>query len=184
MSAGEPGNVDCEMRGLCSPGESRRRSVRRRVAAGGLAGFSNNLSVSRLADWQVCTKVPRASPDVRVARHFIDTMKSEMGATPKNSPGNKSGSTIRFTVTGLIAFCSSLVGTSILVTHYMEGGHQTTSENRPASSGAVVQSSSAKTEAAWGDLMTLDVDIQQPEEYVSFDTTTVHFACESLPSVK
>ncbi len=97
------------------------------------------------------------------------------GLASSPSGDRKSGSTIHFTVTGLIALCASLVGTSVAVTRFMETRHQGGKTETAAKS--EVQAAPAKpatADAPWGDLITLDVEIQQPEEYVSFDTTKNH----------
>jgi hypothetical protein len=99
-------------------------------------------------------------------------MNTDTGMPPSHSGGRKSGSTIRFTLTGLILFCASLVATSILATHYMEGRNQGTVAKGPDIAAAGVPKTSAATDSPWGDLLTMDVDIQQPAEYVSFDTTS------------
>lgn len=99
-------------------------------------------------------------------------MNNATGLAPTPAGDRKSGSTIHFTVTGLIALCASLVGTSVAVTRFMEGryaGAKPDSADKTGVHAAAVKSSS--TNAPWGDLVTLDVEIQQPEEYVSFDTT-------------
>jgi len=89
------------------------------------------------------------------------------------SPGTRTG--MRLSQTGLIVLCVSLIVTSSLLTHYI-GRRQTsptgnaagaTSETIPAPSGAI---------PPWGELVTLDIDLEQPEEYVSFEATNDRIA--------
>ena len=99
-------------------------------------------------------------------------MNPETGQTAMQPDSSRQcGSSIRFSVAGLIALCSSLVVTSILATHFLAERHD--SGTKPALSAArnSVPITPASEENAWGDLTTLDVEIQQPEEYVSFDAT-------------
>jgi len=101
-------------------------------------------------------------------------MKTEMGMKSSASGRRKSGSTIHFTVSGLIALCASLVATSTAVTHYLENKRSHTVETVRKEEGETSQAPAKGTDAPWGNLITLDVEIQQPEEYVSFDTTRNH----------
>lgn len=99
-------------------------------------------------------------------------MNSQTGLAPKVVESPSRGSTIRFTVAGLIGLCASLVATSVGVTHFLE--NRTVSPPSavvPTDSAAVTESTTTSPDAPWGRLMTMDVDIQQPEEYVAFDTT-------------
>jgi hypothetical protein len=99
-------------------------------------------------------------------------MNSETGLSPTHSRGRASGSTIHFTVTGLIALCASLVGTSIFATRQLDSRRGIAAEQERSTTAEINRHSAVPAAAPWGDLVTLDVEIQQPEEYVSFDTTT------------
>lgn len=92
---------------------------------------------------------------------------------------------------GLIGLCASLVATSVGVTHFLENRNAAArSATAPAAAPAVaVESTTKSAPAPWGTLVTMDVDIQQPEEYVSFDTTAESgsawvFPGQSLGQVK
>lgn len=81
---------------------------------------------------------------------------------------------VRFTQTGLIALCVSLIVASSLLTHFL-GRHQPSSSasanNHPADTPAPTGEL-----PPWGELVTLEIDLEQPEEYVSFEATTDRIA--------
>lgn len=113
----------------------------------------------------------------------------DAGFSTANTGSLKSGSTIRLTATGLIALCSSLVATSVGITHLMDGKRANPRETAQAPAAEAATSEVKKSGNPWGDLATLDVEIQQPEEYVSFDTTadqasTWVFTGQSIGQVK
>jgi hypothetical protein len=99
-------------------------------------------------------------------------MNSQTGLAPKVVESPSRGSTIRFTVAGLIGLCASLVATSVGVTHFLENRTVAPpSPVVPTAASTVTESPTTSPDAPWGRLVTMDVDIQQPEEYVAFDTT-------------
>ena len=75
----------------------------------------------------------------------------------------------RLTQTGLIALCVSLIVASSLLTHFL-GSHNASTSTDAA--GAVSDPPPPGELPPWGELITLDIDLEQPEEYVSFETTT------------
>jgi hypothetical protein len=83
------------------------------------------------------------------------------------------GSTIRLTLFGLIVLCVSLVAATSWVNHRLDGhrsGQGAASQaNNDAAGASIGQSGTAG--APWGDLVTIDIDIEQPMEYVSFEET-------------
>ncbi|MEI7910750.1 MAG: hypothetical protein WCK77_14025 [Verrucomicrobiota bacterium] len=94
--------------------------------------------------------------------------------SPTSSSSNKS--TIRLTLVGLIALSVCLVVASAFLTHLLE--HHTapvTTAATPTSTG-IPASETAPPPAGqippWGELLTLDVELEQPEEYVAFEATT------------
>lgn len=100
-------------------------------------------------------------------------MNTRSGSAPAGvETQGRGGSTIRLTLGGLIALCVSLVATSVGVTHFISAkgaGARSGTATTPAESST--QPDVKRTDNSWGNLVTLDVEIQQPEEYVSFDTT-------------
>jgi hypothetical protein len=87
--------------------------------------------------------------------------------------------TIRFTVFGLIALCISLIVTSTLITlgvgrHLLgQAAIQDPVSNPPTLRAGASQSPSPPIEVPpWGELLTLDIELEQPAEYVSFEQTT------------
>lgn len=93
------------------------------------------------------------------------------GTIHSHAGGHKHGSTIRFTVAGLIALCVSLITASLAASRFLDHRADRTGGKSAETPGPADAAPAAETDAPWGDLITLDVDIQQPEEYVSFDTT-------------
>lgn len=83
--------------------------------------------------------------------------------------GNPSG--IRFTQSGLIALCVSLVAVSSLLTHFL-GRQPAGSPSVPSTAAPQPPPIPAGEVPPWGELITLDIDLEQPEEYVSFEATT------------
>jgi hypothetical protein len=77
----------------------------------------------------------------------------------------------RLTQTGLIALCVSLIVASSLLTHFLGQRSATVSAitTRPTSE---IPPTPAGELPPWGELVTLDIDLEQPEEYVSFEATT------------
>ncbi len=91
--------------------------------------------------------------------------------TPDSPPAIKS--TIRLTLAGLIALCVCLVATSTLLTHYLEQQRAPTSvPPLPVGKPTLEPPRPAGPIPPWGELVTLDIDLEQPEEYVSFEATT------------
>jgi len=94
------------------------------------------------------------------------------------------GSTIRLSLAGLIILCVSLIATSSLITHMMGFHLNRGGENKqPATQGVPKAPDTTNHDAPgpWGDLLTLDVDIEQPLEYVSFEATTSRVATWTFP---
>lgn len=81
---------------------------------------------------------------------------------------------IRLSQAGLIALCTSLVVSSSLLTHFL--GRPPKGSNAPTSPAVATSPQPAESIPAWGELMTLDIDLEQPEEYVSFEATTNRIA--------
>ena len=108
---------------------------------------------------------------------------------PKHDPRaatapHHGGSTIRLSLTGLIILCVSMIATSSLITHLM--GFHLTGEKAGDPPAAQVASKAGETEShgtvgPWGELVTLDVDIEQPLEYVSFEATTNRVTTWTFP---
>lgn len=100
-------------------------------------------------------------------------MNTQSGLAPAVVEHQGKGSTIRFTLGGLIGLCVSLVATSVGVTHFLHDKSAAPNAEASVSTAAEVPPASAESnDAPWGDLVTMEVEIQQPEEYVSFDTTS------------
>lgn len=100
-------------------------------------------------------------------------MNTQTGLAPAVVETPARGSTIRFTIGGLIGLCASLVATSVGVTHFLENRNAASQAAGLSAALPVGAETVSKTadDAPWGRLVTMEVDIQQPEEYVSFDTT-------------
>lgn len=86
-----------------------------------------------------------------------------------------SSSRIRLTLKGLISLCVSLVVSSSLLTHFL-GNRTDTVPAKTAASSPEIAPPPAGELPPWGDLVTLDIDLEQPEEYVSFEVTTDRIA--------
>lgn len=113
-------------------------------------------------------------PRSRRHRCLIRPMNSENIREPQ-------GSSIRLSLIGLISLCVSLVVSSALVTHFL--GRNSISPNTlptlsvlpaPDSASGEIQTpaQSLKDLPPWGELLTLDIELEQPEEYVSFEATS------------
>jgi len=92
--------------------------------------------------------------------------------SPISSTSNKS--TIRLTLVGLIALSVCLVVASAYLTHLLEH-HGQPAVLAPTAASDLTSHASAPPAGEippWGELVTLDVELEQPEEYVSFETTT------------
>ena len=71
-----------------------------------------------------------------------------------------------------MGLCASLVATSVGVTHFLENRNGKSNAAEPSAAVAAPAGATSKSaDSPWGTLVTMDVDIQQPEEYVAFDTT-------------
>lgn len=84
--------------------------------------------------------------------------------------------TVRLTFAGLVILCSSLVVVTAVVTHRLQAGLPPGSG--PPSAGSTPPSTREilpppGPSQPWGDLAMLDIEIEQPEEYVSLESTTV-----------
>lgn len=77
---------------------------------------------------------------------------------------------IRLTQGGLILLCTSLIVASSLLTHFL--GRSRNGGIASASPSTEAPAPAAKDVPPWGELMTLDIELEQPEEYVSFEATT------------
>ena len=92
-----------------------------------------------------------------------------------SSPSSTSTkSTVRLSQTGLIGLCIGLVFASVFLTHWLE--HHANSATVTAATVGHPNPETATIPATqmppWGELVTLDVELEQPEEYVSFESTT------------
>src|SRR5712671_2215843 len=93
-------------------------------------------------------------------------------------PLNAGSVTIQLNLVGVIVFSVALVLASALVTYGLvkhnssaeKNSAARTSLNHPSESGDVKLSETPP----WGDLMIRDIDLQQPEEYVAYETGTNH----------
>lgn len=99
-------------------------------------------------------------------------MNTQSGLAPAVVEHQGRGSTIRFTLGGLIGLCASLVATSVGVTHFLHDKSSAPNAEASVSATAVPQALAKPEDSPWGSLVTMEVEIQQPEEYVSFDTTS------------
>lgn len=84
---------------------------------------------------------------------------------------------IRFNVLGLAAFSAVLIVTTGLITGFLLANRAkaTPGAPTPTEPQAGVQSGNSKPGAetpAWGELLTYDIDLEQPEEYVAFELET------------
>lgn len=90
------------------------------------------------------------------------------------SRAHPSGSTIRLTITGLILLCAVLIGTTTWITrrylNHLSAENTTAVSNRPTTTDSTPSASGPTP--AWGNLITVDIDIEQPMEYVSMEDTT------------
>jgi hypothetical protein len=107
-------------------------------------------------------------------------MEPETTSPPSPASSRADKPTIRFTLAGLVILVTSLVTVTALVTHQLKGPLSPDSRH-PAASGGLNAAEAPATPATpatpashpWGDLATLDIEIEQPEEYVSLESTTV-----------
>lgn len=88
-----------------------------------------------------------------------------------------------------MGLCATLVATSVGVTHFLENRSGKSHAVETSAASALAGTAAKSDDAPWGSLVTMDVDIQQPEEYVSFDTTADSgsawvFPGQSLEQVK
>lgn len=100
-------------------------------------------------------------------------MHTKLSDTPSSSSIRSTESTIRLTLFGLIALCVSLVAVTTWINHLLDSriaretpAPQTTKDATSGSDGR-----NGNTGSPWGDLVTIDIDIEQPMEYVSFEET-------------
>ena len=102
-------------------------------------------------------------------------MDSEVTPPPAAASFRPGKTTVYFTLGGLVALCTSLVAVTALLTHLLQAQQRPPSIGQPIAIGAQsapIPPPAAGPEQPWGDLVTLDIDIEQPEEYVSLETTT------------
>lgn len=88
---------------------------------------------------------------------------------PSGSAATPSRSVIRLSPIGLLALCVGLVATSSWMTHRTCGSHPAAANPVRTDPPASPQPVPGELSGPWGDLVTLDIDIEQPEEYVSFE---------------
>jgi hypothetical protein len=93
----------------------------------------------------------------------------------QHPPGSfRSGkNTIQFNLAGLVILCTSLVAVTTVVTRQFApsaapAGKPTTASTKSTA----LTAPPAKSVQPWGDLRILDISIEQPEEYVAFESTT------------
>jgi hypothetical protein len=90
-------------------------------------------------------------------------------------PPQPARSLIRFTPVGLSILCVSLMLASAWLGRWSRsaaGPEQPASQPTPTAA-----ASAATSEMPWGDLSIEDIDIEQPDEYVSFEATTHRETC-------
>lgn len=105
-------------------------------------------------------------------------MKSPTVNSASTSLVSHSGSTIRLTVTGLIALCTTLIiATSVANRLLTRGGPSGAKISEAGQTGR----STPEASGPWGELVTLDVDIEQPVEYVSFENILNRAAIWTFP---
>ncbi len=89
----------------------------------------------------------------------------------EDAHAHRNASTIRLTLAGLILLCVCLVTTTAALTHTLDSHKSPAGEGPVAAPAKATQTKSTGESSPWGDLITLDMEIEQPEEYVSFETT-------------
>ncbi len=96
-----------------------------------------------------------------------------------NGSQSKGGILLQFNVTGLIVLSLVLVMSSALVTYGLietrSGGDGEKTKDLPASLQRSVSSSIAveeKNPPPWGQFLTRSIDLEQPEEYLAYETAT------------
>ena len=101
-------------------------------------------------------------------------MEPETTSPPSPVSSRADKPTIRLTLTGLVVLVTSLVAVTALVTRQLGAPLPPASRLPAASAGlTAAEAPPAAVSHPWGDLSTLDIEIEQPEEYVAMETTTV-----------
>jgi hypothetical protein len=94
---------------------------------------------------------------------------------PKNGKGPASAKVFRFSLPGLIALCLGLVAVSCLVSNAVVGACRRhaagLAQAGPAATGQ--RGDVAITEGPWGELVTRDVTLERPAEYLNEDLRTL-----------
>jgi hypothetical protein len=81
------------------------------------------------------------------------------------------GGHIRFNALGLALFSAVLIATSALLTISLAKHRPAPAERESGAEGGAPRS---EAKPAWGELITYDIDLEQPEEYVGFELTTTN----------
>ena len=113
-------------------------------------------------------------------KNHKEMMNSRHGTTPENHPR---GASIQLTITSLILLCVSLIAAT--------GGAYRFLDRRDMAKPAVSAAKASEPKASatsngsqigpWGELQTLDIDIEQPTEYVSFAAADQNEATWTFP---
>ena len=104
--------------------------------------------------------------DSRSVRDYPPSMNS-----PTDSAASPSKSLIRFTPMGLSVLCVSLVAAAALLGRWSGASASGASAANNVAKNSE-DKSAPKPAMPWGELIIQDIDIEQPDEYVSFEVTT------------
>jgi hypothetical protein len=94
---------------------------------------------------------------------------------PKNGDGPGSAKVFRFNLTGLIVLCLCLVAGSTFITGKVVGAYQKHTAG-PGQNAAVPDERDkyvSTREEPWGELLTQDISLERPAEYIKAELTTV-----------
>ncbi len=100
-------------------------------------------------------------------------MNSQDGNTAGIPRAQRGKLTISLTVTGLVALSICLIFSTAALTHVLESGPLRASASATTNTKPTDAKTSSRS-SPWGELVTVDVDIEQPEEYVSWDKAPDH----------
>lgn len=100
--------------------------------------------------------------------------KKGVPGSPKST--SNAGFVVQINLTGLIVFSLALVAAAGLVTYGLVSRHWKAVANVPCppvvDDASADSSTAAGSPAPWGELVTSDIELEQPEEYVGFDSNT------------
>ena len=108
---------------------------------------------------------------MRVGRGYGRTHKRKMNSTTGTTPArHPRGTSIQLTITSLILLCVSLIAATGVAYRFLDRHDTAKAAVSPAKASEPKASSGYNSSQVgpWGELLTLDIDIEQPSEYVSF----------------